>query len=179
MPRPGPRRIRRSLLNTPGKSRHGGQASIRCRTTNARQSGRDWLKPIAESLCRKNSLLKPISATGESPLHASGVLRPRTSLRIFKRWRTNSRISLRSSGLRLHYLAKLRASQFMLRAPTSSPRFHFIYRSRQLGSFELVIATAVLPDIKKLLRHLGTPPHSAAGDIAGGTAGGPLAGGSL
>jgi len=42
--------------------------------TNARQSGRDWLKPIAESLCRKNSLLKPISATGESPLHASGVL---------------------------------------------------------------------------------------------------------
>jgi hypothetical protein len=67
----------------------------------------------------------------------------------------------------------------MLRAPTSGPRFHFIYRNRQLGSFELVIAPAVLPDINNLPRHLGAPSHSAAGDIAGGTVGGPLAGGSL
>jgi hypothetical protein len=80
----------------------------------------------------------------------------------------------------LHHFAQLRASQFILRAPTSSPRFHFTWQNRLLGSFELVIATAVLPDITRSSCGLSVrTAYFAAGDIAGGAAGGPLAGGSL
>ena len=54
MPRPGPWRIRRSLPNTPAKSRRVGPASTRCRTTSGRRSRRVSLRPIAGNSCRTN-----------------------------------------------------------------------------------------------------------------------------
>src|SRR5882757_2406405 len=86
MPRPGLKRTRRSLPNTPGRSRHAVRASTQCQMTSVQWSETDWPKPTGENSCRTISSPRLTNATAdENTLHAPGVLRSRANIRVFER----------------------------------------------------------------------------------------------